>query len=346
MRNEVKIGILALVAVLLAFWGFKFIQGSNLFSSSQVFYVEYSDVAGLTVGTPVQISGVSIGSVKSIQLDQQKKQVVVTLEVKDNVNIPEGTRAYITTVSLLGEKAVVLEYDRPCFGDGDCAESESYLQGASKGILASFLGTDPDADPAEGIKAQLGEAVDSLQWTLFSEESNNPIARASRDLAVTMENLKGTSDRLDRILAANSREIDATFDNMASLTRTLKDNEAAIANILQNADSLSENLSGLELERSIEEFNETIVSLRSTLDQADQAIGGVSSVITDVQNGRGTLGKLLTNDDVYNQLNDATRSADTLFNDLQERPYRYVPFKSRRRVMKFDRQDEELEDEN
>ncbi|WP_116105343.1 MlaD family protein [Lewinella sp. IMCC34191] len=340
MRNEVKIGILALVAILLAFWGFKFIQGSNLFSSSQVFYVEYTDVAGLTVGTPVQISGVNIGSVKAIQLDQQKKQVVVTLEVKKNVNIPESTQAYITTVSLLGEKAVVLQYDRPCFGDGDCAESETYLNGATKGILASFLGTDPDADPAEGVKAQIGEAVDSLQWTLFSEDSNNPIARASRDLAVTMENLKGTSNRLDRILAANSREIEETFGNLASLSRTLTENEESIASILQNADSLTENLSGLELDQSIEEFNTTIASLRNTLDEADRAIGGVSSVIADVQNGQGTLGKLLTSDEVYNQLNDATLAADTLFTDLQERPYRYVPFKSRRRVLKFDRKDE------
>ncbi len=344
MRNEVKIGILALVAILLAFWGFKFIQGSNLFSSSQRFYVEYSDVAGLTVGTPVQVSGVNIGSVKAIQLDQQKKQVVVTLEVKENVNVPESTSAYITTVSLLGEKAVVLEYDRPCFGDGDCAEGGSYLQGSTKGILASFLGTDPDADPGAGIKAQLGEAADSLRWTLFSEDSDNPIARASRDLAVTMENLKGTSTRLDRILAANSQDINTTFDNLASLSRTLSDNEAAIASILQNADSLTENLSGLELEQSIDEFNSTIVRLRSTLDQADQAIGGVSTLIADVQNGQGTLGKLLTNDEVYNQLNEATRSADTLFNDLQERPYRYVPFKSRRRVLKFDRKDEEIEE--
>ena len=346
MRNEVKIGILALVAILLAFWGFKFIQGSNLFSSSQVFYVEYSDVAGLTVGTPVQISGVSVGSVKNIQLDQQKKLVIVTLEVKKNVNVPQETRAYITTVSLLGEKAVVLEYDRPCFGEEDCAENETYLKGASKGILASFLGTDPDADPAEGLKSQIGEAVDSLQWTLFSEDSDNPIARASRDLATTMENLRGTSNRLDQILAANSRDINQTFDNLASLSRTLNENEQAIANILQNADSLTENLSGLELEESVAEFNKTITSLRGTLDEANQAIGGVSAVMQDVQNGRGTLGKLLTSDDIYNQLNDATLSADTLFSDLQERPYRYVPFKSRRRVLKYDRRDDEVVDED
>lgn len=345
MRYEVKIGILALVAILLAFWGFKFIQGSNLFSSSQIFYVEYNDVAGLTVGTPVQISGVSVGSVKSIQLDQQKKMVVVTLEVRKNVNVPESTNAYISTVSLLGEKAVQLEYERPCFGDGDCAESESYLNGSSKGILASFLGTDPDADPADGIKAQLNEAVDSLQWTLFSEESNNPIARASRDLAVTMENLRASTAQLQGIMNANSRQINATLNNLESLTGTLSDRQESIASIIENADTLTNNLSALELEETINEVNTSIVRLRGTLDEADKALGGVTGVMEDVQNGRGTLGKLLTDDEIYNRLNRASLAADTLLNDFQDRPYRYVPFKSRRRVMKYDRQDESVDEE-
>ncbi|MCP9237585.1 MlaD family protein [Lewinella sp. JB7] len=344
MRYEVKIGILAVVAILLAFWGFKFIQGSNLFSSSQTYYVDYKDVAGLTVGTPVQIAGVTVGTVKQINLDQVKKLVVVTLEVRKNVNIPVETQAYISTISLLGEKAVQLEYDRPCFGDGDCAESGSYLEGSSKGILASFLGTDPDADPAAGIKGQISEAVDSIRWTLFSEESNNPLARSSRDLAVTMENLKAATARLQTLMDANSREINTTFDNLASITGTLSDRQESIANIIANADTLSANLSGLQLEQTVDEVNTSIVRLRGTLDEADRALGGVTAVMNDVQSGKGTLGKLLTDDEIYNRLNRASVAADTLLSDLQERPYRYVPFKSRKRVLKFDRKDEAAEE--
>ncbi len=344
MRYEVKIGILALVAILLAFWGFKFIQGSNLFSSSQTYYVDYKDVAGLTVGTPVQISGVSVGTVKEIRLDQVKKLVVVTLEIRKNVNVPASTQAYISTISLLGEKAVQLEYDRPCFGEGDCAEDGSYLQGSSKGILASFLGTDPDADPTEGLKSQVGEAVDSIKWTLFSEDSDNPIARSSRDLAVTMENLKASTARLSALIDANSRQINTTFSNLASLTNTIDAKGEKIASIIDNADSLSANLSALELEETVSEVNTSIVRLRGTLDEADKALGGVTAVMNDVQNGKGTLGKLLTDDEIYNRLNRASLAADTLLTDFQDRPYRYVPFKSRKRVLKFDRKDEEMQE--
>ena len=345
MRNEVKIGILAVVAILLAFWGFKFIQGSNLFSSAQTYYVAYQDVAGLTVGTPVQISGVNVGSVNEIKLDQVKKSVVVTLELKKNVNVPQGTRAYISTVSLLGEKAVQLEYDRPCFGDGDCAEDGSYLEGSSKGILASFLGTDPDADPADGIKAQINDAVDSLEYTLFDENSTNPIARSSRDLAATMENLRAASQRFEILLDQNSRSINTTMRNLASISGTLSAQEESITRILGNADTLTGNLARLELDQTVDEVNTSMVQLRGTLEEADRALSGVTSVMDGVQNGEGTLGKLLTDDAIYNRLNRVSLAADTLLNDFQDRPYRYVPFKSRKRVLKFDRRDEERQEE-
>jgi phospholipid/cholesterol/gamma-HCH transport system substrate-binding protein len=345
MRNEVKIGILAVVAILLAFWGFKFIQGSNLFSSARTYHVAYQDVAGLTVGTPVQIAGVNVGSVNEIKLDQVKKSVVVTLEVRKNVNVPPGTQAYISTVSLLGEKAVQLEYDTPCFGDGDCAEDGSFLDGTSKGILASFLGTDPDADPADGLKAQISDAVDSLEYTLFDENSNNPIARSSRDLAATMENLRAASQRFEVLLDQNSRSINQTMNNLASISGTLSDQEQTIARILSNADTLTGNLSGLELEQTVDEINTSIVRLRGTLDEADRALGGVANVLDGVQNGEGTIGKLLTDDEIYDRLDRVSMTADTLLADFQDRPYRYVPFKSRKRVLKFDRKDAEAEAE-
>ena len=345
MRYEVKIGILAVVAILLAFWGFKFIQGSNLFSSATTYYVAYKDVAGLTVGTPVQISGVNVGTVKEINLDQVKKSVVVTLEVKKNVNVPPQAQAYISTVSLLGEKAVQLEYDVPCFGDGDCAEDGAFLDGSSKGILASFLGTDPDADPTDGIKAQVGDAIDSLEYTLFDENSDNPIARSSRDLAATMENLRSASQRFEILLDQNSRSINQTMSNLASISSTLSEQEETIGRILSNADTLTGNLSGLELDQTVAEINTSIVRLRGTLDEADRALGGVANVLDGVQNGEGTLGKLLTDDEIYDRLDRVSLNADTLLNDLQERPYRYVPFKSRKRVLKYDRRDEEAVEE-
>ena len=347
MRYEVKIGLLAIVAIAVAFWGYKFIPGSNILSSSSYYYAIYDDVGGLTVGTPVMISGVTVGSVNKILLDQVKRKVKVTFDIQKEVNIPKNTDAYIATISLLGEKAVTLEYEKPCFGDGDCAPEGSELSGYTKGIIASFTGGGgkDDTSPVDGIKDQLGATLDSLEYKLFSPDSDNPIARSSNDLAATMENLKASTARLQRIMDQNAGEINTTFDNLATLTNTLAAKQESIAGLIDNAEAFTGDLSKLELDETIAEVNQAIASLKNTLNQADKAMGGINSVMNKVNSGQGTLGKLLTDDKIYDRLNSATLAADTLFSDFQDKPYRYIPFKSRKRVLKHDRKDAVLEKE-
>jgi phospholipid/cholesterol/gamma-HCH transport system substrate-binding protein len=344
MRYEVKIGLLAIVAIAVAFWGYKFIQGSNLLSSSSYYYAIYDDVGGLTVGTPVMISGVTVGSVNKILLDQVKRKVKVTFDIRDEINIPKNTDAYIATISLLGEKAVALEYETPCFGDGDCAPEGSELNGYSKGIISSFTGGGgkDDPSPVDGIKDQIGSTMDSLEYKLFSPESDNPIARSTNDLAITMENLKASTARLQRIMDQNAGEINTTFDNLATLTNTLAAKQESIAAMIDNAQEFAGGLSELELDKTMGEVNQAIASLKTTLNQADKAMGGVNTIMNKVSAGEGTLGKLLADDKIYDRLNSATLAADTLFSDFQKKPYRFIPFKSRRKVLRHDRKDAEL----
>lgn len=350
MRYEVKIGILAIAAIALSFWGYKFIQGTNLLSSSSEYFALYEDVGGLTVGTPVTISGVTVGAVNGIMLDQMTQRVSVTFDIRKGINIPKGTEAYITSVSMLGEKAVVLEYDVPCAGTGDCLPKGSQLEGFTRGILASFMGGggkgEEGANPLDGIKDQLSSTLDSLEYKLFHPESSNPIARSTNDLAVTMENLKFATARLQAIMNQNAGEINTTFDNLETLTNALAAKQASIAGIIDNAETFTGDLSQLELNKTMAEVKDAIVGLKATLQKADQAVAGVNQVFDKVNNGEGTLGKLLTDDAIYERLNSATMEADTLFSDFQERPYRYIPFKSRKKVLKHDRKDAALENQN
>lgn len=347
MRYEVKIGILAVVAIALAFWGYKFIQGSNLLSNSNYYYALYDDVAGLTVGTPVTISGVSVGSVNGIILNQQDRKVKVTFDVKNGINVPKATRALISTVSIMGEKAVTLVYDQPCFGDDDCAPEGSELKGETLSLLSSFTGgtgssAEGEESPLEAAKKTLSNTLDSLEYKLFSPESDNPIARSTNDLAVTMENLKGSTARLQRILDANAGQINSTMKNLASLTNALADKQETIASLIDNANEFTGGLSKLDLEETMQEVNATVKSLQGTLSSADQALGGVNTVMNDISAGKGTLGKLLNDEVMYDRLNQATQSIDSLASDFQDKPYRYIPFKSRNRVLKHDKKDAKL----
>lgn len=345
MRYEVKIGILAIVAIAAAFWGYKYIQGSNLLSRATDYYALYDDVSGLTVGTPVTISGVAVGNVLGIYLDQASRMVRVDFEVNRGVNIPKSTVANIVTVSIMGEKSLSLTYNTPCFGNGDCLAEGGEVEGRVQTLLSSFIGGDGDSDPLENAQDQLGNALDTLEYKFFDPESDNPVARATNDLAATMEQLRASSVQLQRIMDQNAGAINTSMNNLASLSSTLSAKEDAIASTLDNAAEFSQDLSALELDNTMREVNAAVANLKNTLNRADQAVGGVTQVMNKINSGEGTLGKLLSDDKIYDRIDRASGSLDTLASDLQERPYRYVPFKSRRRVLKFDRKDRELEEE-
>ena len=341
MRNEVKVGILAVIAVAFSFYGYKFIQGKNLLSGSNTYYAFYEDINGLTIGSSLKIAGVNIGSVSEIVLDQQTRKVKVTLEIDDGFNIPKGSLAYIASDGLLGGTKIDLFYSTPCSPDGsDCLPGGSEIEGRVRGMLSSFLNTDPES-PTEEITTQVDTVVSRLNDEFFGEDSQHPIARSSQDLATVMNNLKGTTAQLQQLMAANSRQLTAAMNNLASLTGSLANKQEAMAGIIDNTNEFTSGLSKLELEETIAKTNQSIAKLQGTLAKADQALGGVSNLMTDLSEGKGTIGKLLSDDEVYNRLDRATRAADTLFTDFQERPYRYIPFKSRKRVIRQDRKDEE-----
>lgn len=344
MRNEVKIGILAIVAIGLSIWGYKFIKGQNLLNSSFQLYAYYQSASGLTVGTPVTISGVSIGSVAAIELEVDKRLVLVVLDIEDEVPIPKDAIAYVVTTGIMGGKIVEIVYAQPCGGQVTCAEDGDYIEGREKGLLASFLGEGTTDQYIDAMKSGANSAIDSINQTLFGEDSNHPIANSSRDLEATMANLRAISQQMDLLLQRNSGNLNTTFRNLASLSTAIKQQEATIASILSNADSISQSLVDADLDQTIREVSASIAALKSTLESADESLQGLSSVVQQIERGEGTLGKLITDDQLYNRINRATLSIDTLATDLQERPYRYVPFKSRNRVKRFDRRDEKLEE--
>ena len=338
MRKEVRIGLLAIVAIGPSIWGFKFIQGKNLLSKSNLYTVYYEDASGLTVGTPVMINGVVVGAVSSVDLDQQKSTVEVILDLQREYQVPKSTVAYIQSISFLGEKAVLLEYDEPCSGDG-CLPNGAVIQGKTKGILASFLGEDSADQYLDELKSTIGGAIDTLNQTLFGTDSDHPIAQSSRSLEASMANMQSATGRLDRLLASTSSDIDGTMSNLNKLTASLEARRTQLEHILMNADSVSSALVAADIEQTISEITQTISQLRGTLSEADRALAGVTGVVDGINQGEGTLGKLLQDETLYNRINRLSNQADSLITDFQDRPYRYVPFKSRRRVQKFDRKD-------
>ncbi len=346
MSNEVKIGILAVVAVALSLWGYKFIMGKNALSASNLYYVDYNTVEGLQKATPVRINGFQVGVVADLYMkpDDPERRITVVLDLRKEIHIPKDTKATIVATSIMGAKAVDLVYDTPCSGS-NCAPSGSYLKGATLGLLGSMLSEDQAKEYVRIVKDGLNEVLDTLNEEFLDENSNSPIALTLRDMRYTMSNLRSSTSQLDATLQRSSRDIEGTMKNLNRISGTLAANNDKIKNILSNADNLTTDLAEADLQNTIESIKATVGSLNQTLGSTNAAVQGVNTAINRVNTGEGTLGKLLQDDRLYYDLKAMSSNVDTLVNDLQERPYRYIPFKSRTRVLRFDRKDEKLEEE-
>lgn len=339
MANEVKIGILALLALGLSFWGYKFIQGTNILTSTTRLFVIYDNVGGLQIGTPVQISGVTVGAVSSIDLSMESRNVQVTLNLNKGVTVPKDTRAVIVSTSFLGGQAIYLEYDKPCSPGVDCAIDGDTLKAMKRGVLDSTLGEGAIDGYIQQLTGGLSQTLDTLNQLLLGEDSNSPVALSARDLQATLANLKSATAQVDALMRQAGPDLRGSLGDVRQLTATLAAQRGSLSAIIANADSLTQQMARADLQKTLNQVNATLSGLSTTLGKADTAVDGFSAVLDKVQQGEGTLGKLLSDEELYWQLSELSAQLDSLSADLQNRPYRYIPLKSRRRVQRYDRQD-------
>lgn len=341
MSSEVKIGILAVVTLAVSLWGYKFIMGRNLLRASNLYYVEYPSVDLLKKATDVTINGFPVGVVADLYLkpNDPEKRVVVVLDLKREIQIPKNTRAVIVSTGFMGDKSVMLKYDQPCTGE-DCAQSGDYLKGEVQGFMSYMLGGDGSLDTyMASIKNGFSDLLDTLNKQLLSDESNTPLAESVQDLRKSLANLESATNELDQLMKRSGGKIDGTLGNLNAITGNLDSKEKEINTLIDNFSTISTQVKEADLQQTLSEVKTTVVRLQTTLAGAEESLAGVNGIMGKVNAGEGSLGKLLKDDALFNDLSGLSSRADSLVNDIQTRPYRYMPLKSRRKVKRFDRLD-------
>ncbi len=339
MSHEVRIGLLAFIAIAMGLWGIKFIQGSNILKRSDTYHVYYSEVGGVNVGTSVKIRGVSVGSVSAVSLNVENRQVKVSFTMSRDVPLPKNTKAILSTTGIMGDKNIILEYGDNCTGD-NCAQDGDVFEGHFQGMVESMVGKGGIEGYIDELKKAILELTDSLNKGMLDETSDNPLAKTMRDLQASMSNMKELTGRFSSLVQRTAPSMEQSLGNINQLTETLSAQRQHIAGIISNVDSLSNQIVDSQLDQAIADIKTTIQKLNQTMDTADTALLGVSMVMDKVQKGEGSLGKLIQDESLYNNLNAMSYSLDSLLSDFQNKPYRYMPLKSRRKVQKYDKQDE------
>lgn len=331
MSREVKIGLLALVAILGSVWGYAFLKGQNLLSRSARYYVNFDNIDLIPISAPVLISGVQVGTVSNKSLDpKDMKTVTLELDVDNQYKIPTNTEAVLISMGLLGEKGVELKLAGPCSGN-DCAKSGDYLQGRVQGMMEAVLGEGSMNDVMAGVGTGLGTAFDSINVRLSDPDNDGRISKIFKNIDELTAGLDKTRKNMDVLLYATNKNIGAMAENMNAILGTIKNNNEAIEAILKNAAGFTGQLNDSELKETIGNMNKTMVSadgalksMDSTMKELDKTLANLQKITTELNNGEGSLGKLLTDEGLYTQLNEASSNLNLLLEDFRRTPKRYI----------------------
>lgn len=309
ISNETKVGILTALAIALLILGFNLLKGKNLFSSSTTIYAVYNQVNGLLPANAVQVNGLVVGNVSTLDImDARAGKILVTLRITKKIDIPRNSVARITS-ELLGTKAVRIDF----------GNSNEYLKNGDT-IYAAVDGSITDA-----LKEQLSPLVQKLETTLstvdtvlltvssvFDTTTKGNLRSAVRHLNTTMNNFTKTSASLNGMLDPDKGNIQATFNNLAEVTANLKNNNEKISGILSNAEKTTQALANGKLDSTLQELQQTAANL--------------NQVIAKLNRTDGTLGMMMNDKQVYNNLQNSLNSLNKLLEDLRVNPKRYVHF--------------------
>lgn len=297
MKKETKIALTAVVALVLLFIGINFLKGINVFQSTNTYYVKFKDVAGLAVSNPVYANGYPVGIVREINYDYDRGEyVVVGVELDDEMKVPAQTRAELEAELMGGVKMTLVLGPNPT---QNIEKGDTILGGMHKGMMDKVQNLLP-------VVETMLPKLDSIMTNLNRITADPALAKTLQNTEAITSNLKETSEKLNAMMR---NDIPQT---LASLKRTSA-----------NAEKLTSNLAAIDV-------NATMNSVNRTIESANELAGRLNDISTNLDNklkGKdNTLGLLLNDRGIYDNLNSTLRHADDLMIDLKAHPKRYVHF--------------------
>ena len=290
--NEIKTAILVLLGIILFIVGFSYLKSNNIFSSDRTFFAIYNDIEGVSVGTPVTVSGFNVGSIQDISFYENTIDILVKFRVEDKVKFSKNSIAQIYETGLIGGKALaILPNNGPLAQSGDTLRSS----------IAPGL--------TELVNDKLSPLQEKIESTFVSADSL--LKNINNVLDVNSQNqIKESFSQLSD-LAINLKE---SAENLNSI---INSNEIKINDIVSNVDNFSSNFSSLS--NSFSDFEVIIGNLTKTSNN-------LNSIIDEISSGDGTFNQLIYDDSMIKSLNEASNNLNLLMEDLRLNPKRYVHF--------------------
>ncbi|WP_053991160.1 MlaD family protein [Mangrovimonas sp. TPBH4] len=297
ISREVKTAILVISGIALLIFLFNYLKGENLLDSSRTYYAVYENVEGLTPSAPVTINGQIVGKVQSINFKEDGSgKLVVKLLITNDFEFSKNSTAELYEAGLIGGKAVAII---PAFDGASAAKSGTFLESKTKDGLSELVNQrlTPLQEKIEMVMVSADEAIRNIN-SLFSPENKKNLTLALADLDQTIVAYKETANGLNKIIA----------DNQESLKSTLSSAENTFGNFSKISDSIAQ------------------VDLAGAARDLQSSMNNLNQLLSGIEDGNGTMGKFLKDEQLYDNLEGATKQLEELLQDLKLNPKRYVHF--------------------
>ncbi|NPA45224.1 MAG: MCE family protein [Chlorobi bacterium] len=308
----VKTGILFVVILLITIWGVNYVKSNDLLSAKVKLHGIYSDVAELSVGNHVYVSGTKIGKVAHINfIEGNLEKLDVEFHIKKNIKIPKGSIAKITSIDLLGTKGIEIILKKNT--NGGFYKNNDTLKTAVETSLSEEVNKQimPLKIKTENMVGTLDSLLVAFR-AVFNPKTRRNIKQSFDHIQKTLRNLESSSVLLDKIMVSGKDRVAVILKNAESITTNLEKNNDNIEKILQNFGDISDSLAA--------------ANFVGVIDNADKSLDKFNKIMNKIEKGEGTIGLLLKDEELYNKLEKASNDLDKLFIDIKENPKRYVRF--------------------
>lgn len=299
MSKELKTGIVAVAIIAIFIWGFNFLKGENLFeANSRVFYIEYKNIKGLNKASTVSINGLQVGRVSEIIFNEdpdKKGMLIVKISLDNDFQFSKNSIAKIYSTGIIGGEALAII---PNY-EGEMAVSGDYLKGEIESDIFTSVGE--SLNPLKAKVERVIVGADSLFIALndvLDTDSRNSFKRTIKGFETTVSTMNKTLSSLNKMIDSSRASINVTLEN----TKRVSENFAKVSDTLVNSN-----------------FGLTVKTLQNTLDN-------VNGLLSGIKNGEGTLGKLMVDDSMYTNLNNASKELEELLREMKLNPKRFVHF--------------------
>lgn len=303
ITREVKAAVLVISGLLLIVYLFNYLKGQNLLDSSRTFYAVYDNVEGLAPSSPVTINGHIVGKVQEIAFTQDgSAKLQVKLLVDSDFQFSKNSKAELYEAGLIGGKAIAIV---PAFDNSENANDGDMLEGTVKAGLTELV--NQKLTPLQGKIEDVMVSADSLLGNIndvFDKETKANLRNSISELNKLVTSFNSTSKSLNVLITSNKEKLDSTITSFESTSTNLA--------------SITDEMAKANLGSTIEELQTTITSFKNMLSSIDK--------------GEGSIGKLMKDEGLYNNLEGATKELEELLRDIKLHPKRYFRILSKKEI--------------